>query len=113
MNDTSTVPDPTHAAHVRLIAAAIAQRILAIPPDVSKQSRAVRIGKVRTKVSDWVDWMAEHRIYQNGVTAIITNSRETEPWWAAKWETWDTVKRALDAGESLERFLFPSDAQVA
>ena len=113
MNDTSTAPDPIHAARVRLLSAAFAQRILAIPPDASKQSRAVRIGKVRTKVGDWVDWMSEHRIYQNGITAIITHRRETEPWWAAKWEAWDTVKRALDAGDDLTAFLFPSEAPVA
>ena len=113
MNDTSPAPDPTHTARVRLLSAAIAQRILAIPPDVSEQSRAVRIGKVRQKVDDWADWMAEHRIYRRGVTAIVTYKHETEQWWQAKWAAWDAVKAALDAGDDLTAFLFPSETPVA
>jgi hypothetical protein len=101
--------NPTHVARVRFLRAAITQRILDIPPDVSRHSRAVRIGKIREKVRAWADWMGETRIYSAGCTAVISHDAEEMRWNKAQWAAWDSIEKALKAGDDLAAFLFPSE----
>jgi hypothetical protein len=52
-----TVDDVQHRWRVRLLAAAMARQIDAIPPEASPVSRRIRIGKVRQRTASvpW-DW---------------------------------------------------------
>jgi hypothetical protein len=104
-----TEPDRIRAARVKLLRHAIAQQILEIPADCSKHSRATRIGKVRQRVSGWWSRMSKTCRRTGGLTLCIDDEREWMTWCHTAAEAWNVVKAALDAGEPMTAFMFPSE----
>jgi hypothetical protein len=98
--------DRTHAARVKLLRAGLAQRILEIPADCSKRSRAVRIGKAKEKVSAFYAWICKRHTFGAGATVTVTDDRLISAWIQAYVEAVNAVTDALAAGEPLEQFLF-------
>ncbi len=116
MNETWTIDkptDPTHAARVRLLAAGIAQQIMAIPADVSKHSRAIRISKIRDRVMRFQWRMSETSMRMADVTVIKEDRRLRNAWIEADIAAWRAVRAAMAAGEPLTGFLFPSEQAAA
>lgn len=111
MQDQSTT-DQTHEARIRFLCAVIAQRILMIPDDASRRSRAIRIGKVRQTVDRFVDHMAETTVWTSTVSVTINVRAVSQAWWQAKWQAWERVSAALKASNDLAAFLFPNDEIV-
>jgi hypothetical protein len=105
------VPDArTHRFRVRMLGAAIARRILAIPPNVSAHSRKIRIAKVREKLDWFEDQMSRTVIFGDRTTVIVRDNRERDRWGCACADAWAQVADALEAGDDLAAFLFPAEA---
>jgi hypothetical protein len=107
--DKAPTTDRVLDARVRFLQAAFAQQILAIPPDVSKQSRAIRLGKIRGRVSDWLNWMNTTYTHNAGATVKVTNDRARRTWYPAEAAAWNSITAAVAAGTPLTGFLFPSE----
>lgn len=102
-------PDRTHAARVRFVQHAIVRLILEIPDGVSDRSRAVRIGKIRERVSHHTGWLCETYKWAGSNQVRITDGAKRDLWTKAYCEGWNAVKDALDAGDDLAAFLFPAE----
>jgi len=112
MNETTARPpdpDPVHVARIRLFRAWIARRLLAIPPDCSKQSRTARLVHIDRGLKDFAREMASTVSVTPSAIVTLQLKREWKRWYWAAVEAWSDIHDARDAGESLDRFLFPAD----
>jgi len=104
---------PVVDARVRYLCHAIARRILAIPPDVSRHGRAVRIGKIRERLWRFRRHMTRSVHSPAPAPVVVTVQRDRTCWLDAECRAWQVIEAAIGAGEPLERFLFPNEAATA
>jgi hypothetical protein len=88
----------------------VARRVDAIPPGVSKHSRAMRLYSIRNQVGRLCGRLAQTQRSVEGLLIVVHDTRELFRWVDAEVEAWEKIEAALDAGEPLTGFLYPSGA---
>jgi hypothetical protein len=80
-NMSEQITDRAQFARVRILQHAIAVRALAIPPDCSRRSRAVRIGKIRESVGAFYTEITERQLWGPGsIQMVIRGGPESDRW---------------------------------